>query len=406
LRIALIANNDRFVYHWRSGLIREIVRRGIHVTVLAPAGDYVEKIQALGAEFTSVPMARFLSPLSDLFLVPRLYRALRKGGFDIVHTMTIKPNVFGAIAAKLAGVETIVCLIAGAGFAFSDGKGLKKRFLRMLSSALYKLALGLCDRVWFQNPDDLHGFASKGIVSAEKAVLIRGSGVNLDEYSTGSVTPEERSALRKELQIPEGAHCVLMVVARMIGAKGISEYLEASALLREGNPDWYFILVAPPEDAGAPDAMPGHLIDEFRKDGRVRIIETFRHDIRVFEAISDIMALPSFYQEGVPRVLIEGLAMSMPLVTTDHPGCRETVEHGKNGFLVPTRDAGALARALGTLMGDEGMRLAFGKHSRVRAENEFGEKVVLKRIFSELYRIDKADAPPDQGEKPGRVEAA
>ncbi len=386
MQIALIANSDLAVYHWRAGLIKELLRQGMKVTVVVPDGKYVSKIEALGTQCLCIPINRFFSPLSDIRLLSCLYGVLRKGRFDLVHTMSIKPNVYGTIAAKLAGVKRVVCLLSGTGFAFADLPGLKQKLLRWFVILLYKCSLKMSDKVWFQNPDDLDYFLQQGMISKNKGVVIRGSGVDMEEYSQKAVSEDERTALRKELRIPGGARCVLMAVARMIRSKGICEFLESEAILRKKHPNWFFVLVAP-IDAGTPDAVSPEYIKQFEGVETVRIIDTFRHDIKVFEAISDIMVLPSFYPEGVPRVLIEGLAMSMPLVTTDRPGCRETVEHGKNGFLIPSRSRSDLVEALDRLMDDERMRIEFGKYSRLKAENEFGEKMVLSRVMSELYGI-------------------
>lgn len=386
MRIALIANSDLAVYHWRAGLIKELVRQGVEVTVIVPMGNYIDKIKLLGAQCICIPMNRFLSPVSDILLFPRLLRVLIKCRFDIVHTMSIKPNVYGTLAAKLAGVKRIVCLLSGTGFAFADIPGVKQKLLRWFVILLYRFSLKFSDKVWFQNPDDLDFFIRKRIVSKHKGLVIRGSGVDMEEYHQSTVSDEERSSLRKELRIPSEAHCVLMAVARMILSKGILEFLESEAILRESYPGWFFILVAP-LDAGTPDAVPLDEIKRFENISTIRIIKTFRHDIKVFEAISDIMVLPSFYPEGVPRVLIEGLAMSMPLITTDRPGCRETVEHGRNGFLIPAQNKTALVEALRLLMQDENKRRMFGKYSRLKGENEFGEKMVLSRVMSELYGI-------------------
>lgn len=385
MRIALIANNDLAVYHWRAGLIKELVRQGMEVTVVVPMGNYVDKIKDLGTQCVCVPMNRYFSPVSDILLLPRFFWLLRKGRFDLVHTMSIKPNIYGTIAAKLAGIKKVVCLLSGLGFAFTDIPGIKQKLLRWFASLLYRFALRICDKAWFQNPDDLEYFIKEGIIHRNKGVVIRGSGVDMVEYSQASVSEEERSSLRNELRIPSEAHCVLMVVSRMILSKGVIEFLESAAILGEKYPRWFFILVAP-VDAEAPDSVHCNDIERFKNIDTIRIIDTFRHDMKTFEAISDIMVLPSL-REGVPRALIEGLAMSMSLVTTDRPGCRETVEHGRNGFLVPAQNTTALTEALNLLMQDESKRREFGKYSRMKAEKEFGEKMVLNRVISEIYEI-------------------
>lgn len=386
MRIALIANSDLAVYHWRAGLVKELVRLGLEVTVIVPMGNYVHKIRDFGTQCICIPMNRFVSPISDIFLLPRLFGVLKKGKFDIVHTMSVKPNVYGTIAAKLAGVKRVVCLLSGTGFAFADIPGVKQKLLRWFVILLYRFSLKISDKVWFQNIDDLSYFKKKGIIGNKKGVVIRGSGIDMEEYSQRSVSKKERSLLRIELRIPTDAQCVLMIVARMILSKGVLEFLESAVNLSEKHPGWIFILVAP-VDPGTPNAVSRNDIMRFENIDSIRIIDTFRHDMKVFEAISDIMVLPSFYPEGVPRALIEGLAMSMPIITTDRPGCRETVEHERNGYLIPAQSKSDLIKALDRLMRDESKRIEFGKYSRFKAENEFCEKMVLRRVMSELYEI-------------------
>jgi N,N'-diacetylbacillosaminyl-diphospho-undecaprenol alpha-1,3-N-acetylgalactosaminyltransferase len=219
--------------------------------------------------------------------------------------------------------------------------------LRLPIFWLYRQALRLSDKTWFQNPDDFAYFVRKKLIPREKGIVIRSGGINPEEYSPASVSPGELEALRQELGVPAGAHCVLMVAARMIWSKGVRQFVEAAIALHEPYPHWYFIMVCP-DDPG-PDRVPKDYLVANRRD-RLMVIDTFRYDIIRFAALADIMVLPSFYREGVPRTLLEGLAMGKPIITTDHPGCREVVDEGRNGFLIPPRNSAALAEKLRQLM--------------------------------------------------------
>jgi len=176
-----------------------------------------------------------------------------------------------------------------------------------------------------------------------------------------------------------------MVTARLTWSKGVREFVEAASMLHGKYPNWYFVMVCP-KDQGSPDSVPEEYLESQRLE-RLIVIDTFRHDIKNFVALADIMALPSFYPEGVPRTLLEGLAMAKPIVTTDNQGCRETVENGKNGYLIPIRNSDLLAEKLDILMADQNIRAQFGQESRRKAENEFSESIVVGRVIREIYEL-------------------
>jgi len=387
MRLALVLNDDFSMYHFRGGLIRNLVKQGYEVSVIVPPGPFAGQLESLGARCLIVPMQRFISPLKDLLLIWRLFKVFKSNKFDLVHNMTIKPNIIGTFAAKLAGIPRIVCLVSGIGFIFADNLNASLTLLRWPIFWLYRQALHRSDKTWFQNPDDFEYFVRKRFIPRDKGVVIRSGGINPEEYSPARVTARELEALRDELGIPAEAHCVLMVAARMIWSKGVRQFVEAAAALHEQYPQWYFIMVCP-EDPG-PDSVPKDYLLANQRD-RLIVIDTFRYDIIKFMALADIVVLPSYYREGVPRTLMEGLVMGKPLITTDHPGCREVVDNGRNGYLIPTHNSAALADKLRLLMDNPENRLKFGQHSRWKAENEFSESLVVGRIIRELYEISPA----------------
>jgi N,N'-diacetylbacillosaminyl-diphospho-undecaprenol alpha-1,3-N-acetylgalactosaminyltransferase len=388
VRIGLVLNDDFSMYHFRGGLIRELIRRDHEVCTIVPPGRYGRLLAELGARCIYVPMHRFISPVKDISLFWKLYQIFRSEQFDIVHTMTIKPNIYGMFAARLAGVRRKVCLVSGSGFLFLDEPQSKIAKWRSFVTLLYKAGMALSDCVWFQNPDDMRLFTDRRLASKEKSILIKSGGINLEEYSPNSVDPGEIERLKDALGLPGAAPLVLMVSARMIWSKGVREYIEAVRKLHDRHREWYFLMICP-KDNGSPDSVPAAYI-KANKAERLIVIDTFVHDIKKYIGLADILVLPSYYPEGVPRVLLEGLAMAKPIVTTDHPGCRETVREGENGFLIPVKNSAKLAEKLEWLMRDGVMRKRFGSKSRERAEQEFDESLVVKRILSELYglRID------------------
>jgi N,N'-diacetylbacillosaminyl-diphospho-undecaprenol alpha-1,3-N-acetylgalactosaminyltransferase len=385
MKVALVLNDDFSMYHFRGGLIKTLVGKGLDVSVIVPPGTYAGKLESLGARCLNVNIKRFLSPLNDLLLLWNLYSIFRSARFDLVHNMTVKPNIYGTIAARLARTARVVCLVSGSGFLFGHPSVGTGTVLRRLTMFLYAIALRLANKTWFQNSEDFDMFVHRGLIRPAKGVVIRSGGINVDEYRPGAVSKSSQEALRKELNIPPQAKMVLMVAARLIWSKGVKEFVEGARSLQDTHPDWFFVMVCP-RDPASPDSVPEEYLMS-NTLARLIVVDEFRDDIKTFEAMSDIMVLPSYYPEGVPRTLLEGLAMAKPIVTTDNQGCREVVEEGRNGFLAPVRDSRALALRLSELMTDPEKRERFGRESRLKAESEFSEEIVVKRIMRELYEI-------------------
>jgi N,N'-diacetylbacillosaminyl-diphospho-undecaprenol alpha-1,3-N-acetylgalactosaminyltransferase len=386
MKIALILNDDFSMWHFRGGLIESLVSKGMEVCVIVPPGSYLSKLEAMGARCIPIAMNRFITPLQDLKLLSQLYCIFKAEQFDLVHNMTIKPNIFGTIAAKLAGIPRIVCLVSGIGYVFSnDIESTEKKIVRTIATFLYKVSLSISDKTWFQNKDDLDLFIEKNIIKRNKGIVIRSGGINLTEFSLSKVNPALLEKLRSEFHLKENSKCVVMVAARLIWSKGVREFIEASEILKSAYPDWLFIMVCP-QDPGSPDSVPKEYIDTHQSDNLI-VIDSFREDIKNIIALADIMVLVSYYREGVPRTLLEGLSMSKPIITSNSVGCKEVVEDGKNGFLVPVKDSKELAEKLKFLMDNESKRSLFGKYSREIAKNYFDETIVVNRILTELYEI-------------------
>lgn len=386
MRIALVLNDNFSMWHFRKGLIRTLCEEGHDVFTVTPDGSYVANLESLGARHRSVPMYRFVGPLSDIAMLWHLYRTFRRERIELVHNMTVKPTIYGAVAARLACVRTVVALVSGVGLPFMSGGGWRRHLLRFSVTTMYRIAFALTDKVWFQNADDLAFFVTLGLLPAHKTVLIRGSGVNIDEFNTDSVSAGELTALRAELGVRDGATTVMMVVARLIWSKGVKEFVESAALLAEELPSARFCLVGPYEPEH-PDAIAPDYLDSMR-GVNLFAYPKFRDDVRELLAVGDIVVLPSYFREGVPRVLLEALALGKPIVTTDHPGCRETVENGVNGWLVPPKDSRALADALASLIRDSGLRQRFSQNSRRKAEQEFDERAVVGGVMAQLYGLE------------------
>lgn len=385
LRICLILNDAFSMLQFRGGLISYLLGHGFDVTLIVPPDDeYVPKLRALGVRVVEMPMARFISPLSDAILLMRLIRFFLSNRFDIVHTMTLKPNLYIAPVARACGVPRVVGLVSGAGFLFSES-GRQAHPLLSRLVALFLRGSFLCmQKIWFQNADDLAHFVEYGICKEEKGVVIRSGGIDLEHYHPSRSCEPLRTRKRRELGVPEDCGIVLMGAARFIETKGVGEFADAARALLPAHGDWRFLLVAP-DDPGSPDSLD-------RRDKRFQvhglIIPTgFRSDLDELIAASDIVVLPSYYPEGVPRFLLEGLASGKPIVTTLSTGCRETVEDGENGFLVKPGEVEALSTAIEKLMEDPALREQFGRASRVKAENEFSQDYVCEQLLKTVYGV-------------------
>jgi glycosyltransferase involved in cell wall biosynthesis len=325
------------------------------------------------------PLHARVSPLDDArgFLeLARIFRAARP---RVVHAFDTKAGVWGCLAARAAGVPVALGTVNGLGFLFRDDTW-KRRLLATTYRVLQRLACRASNATVFQNPDDAEVFVARRLVRPERVVLVPGSGVRTDELDPKRFDPTVRERLRTELGLAPGDVMVTMVT-RVIRSKGVLELLAAARALRASHPRARFVLVG----AHEPESMDRLEPEELRALEAELIWLGRRGDVPALLAASDAMAFPSGYGEGIPRVLLEAAAMALPIVTTDAPGCREVVEPGRSGFLVPIGDADGLARALGRLAEDAELRRRLGAAARERAVARFDLAVVAERT-RELYR--------------------
>jgi glycosyltransferase involved in cell wall biosynthesis len=320
-----------------------------------------------------------VSPLDDaraFFALARIFRTERP---RIVHAFDTKAGVWGCLAARLAGVPIAVGTVNGLGFLFRR-ETWRRRLLSTSYQALQALACAASSATVFQNPDDARAFVEAGMAKREKVVLVPGSGVRTDRLDPRRFGPAARARLRGALGI-EASDVAVIMVTRVIRSKGVLDLLAAARALRATRPHVRFLLVG----AHEPESMD-RLSDAELEGLRRELVWTGpRDDVPALLAASDVMAFPSGYGEGIPRVLLEAASMALPIVTTDAPGCREVVEPGVNGLLVPIGDAAALAAAVERLAVDPALRQRFGENARERAIARFDLGVVAERTRV-LYR--------------------
>jgi glycosyltransferase involved in cell wall biosynthesis len=328
-------------------------------------------------------------PFADLRALFALGRMLRRFRPHIVHAFDAKPGVYGCLAAARAGVPVIVNTVPGLGSLYVDG-GLRRRALRAVYECLQGLASRRADRTTFQNLEDKEEFVACGIVPAGRTALIPGSGVRTDLFDPAILSEEDRRRVRSSLGVPADTLLVTMV-ARVIRTKGVAEFVAAARDVGRHFPKSRFLLVGAPDPASV-DRFPPVELAEF---ARAVLWPGTCRDVRGVLAASDLFVLPSYLREGIPRALLEAAAMALPLITTDTPGCKEVVEDGVNGFLVPVRDSAALAQAIDLLLRRPDLRREFGPRSRRLAVERFDLSVVAARtrvLYQELLARE-APAP-------------
>lgn len=381
--IVFLSHIDINLYLFRLSLMKRLLEKGWRVTALVPEGKYSHLFEKEGITHEHYSVKRDgMNPLTECIVISRLYRKLRALRPDLMHSFTMKPNIYGAISGRLAGVPRIVNSVTGLGSFFIDPETIAPIGRALFQ--LYRVSCRLSDAVIFQNRDDLAFFLRHRIAPERKCQVIRGSGVDLTKFSRSRFTQTDREMVRSTLGISEDA-VVVTLVTRLIWDKGIREFCEAARMIRERlGEKAVFLLVGDFYD-GNPKAVPPSYVETMSRSGDV-VFAGWRNDIPAVLHCSDIVTLPS-YREGLPVSLQEALAMGIPVVTADVPGCRETVENGINGLLVPPRDPSALATAIEELIENRELRSAMGRKGREKAEREFDVHHIVQQHLDLYERV-------------------
>jgi glycosyltransferase involved in cell wall biosynthesis len=350
------------------------VAAGHRVVAAAPfAGEAeAEAVAALGADPRTVALERHsMGPLANLAYAAAVRRLIDEVRPDVFLAYTAKPVVWGAPAARAAGVPVVAALITGLGYAFTEGAELKRRVAKAVLGALYRRALGKCDQVIFQNPDDLATFRALGIVGQKTpTAVVNGSGIDLARFSP-TPAPDEPSFL---------------MIARLLRDKGVREYAAASLALKKRHPAVCFRLAGYLDPS--PDSITRAELDGWVAGGLEFLGELA--DVRPALSAASCYVLPS-YREGTPRTVLEAMAMGRAIITTDAPGCRETVVEGENGFLVPPREIKGLELAMERMIKGSVERQAMGRASRALAERKYDVRAVNREMMR-LLKLPRASS--------------
>lgn len=407
-RVVIALNLAWNLVNFRAGLIRALVAEGYEVVAVAPDDEYAPRLAALGCRFVPLPMDnQGTHPGRDLLLLWRFLRMLRRERPVVYLGYTVKPNVYGSLAAHGLGIP-VVNNIAGLGAVF-----IRDSVVTRVVRGLYRLALARSRRVFFQNDEDLRLFVEGGLVRPEVTGRVPGSGIDLGRFVAVGLPGGDLSGAPALSPYPSpasgrgesgGERIRFLLIARMLWDKGVGEYVAAARSLRQRYPDAEFCLLGF-LDVQNPAAISRAQMDAWVAEGVVTYLGV-SDDVREQIAEADCVVLPS-YREGTPRTLLEAAAMARPLVATDAVGCREVVDDGVNGYLCRVKDADDLAERMERMIGlSHEERTAMGLRGREKVEREFDERFVidayLKAIREACGEASESAAAPNLNPRTGR----
>ncbi len=368
--VLMVAGFPDSILKFRGGLIDEFLRRGIDLHIAAPnlsASSAIGRaLLAKGVTLHEIPLSRVgMNPIADLRTFLFLCLMIRRVKPTLLLAYTIKPVIYGLLAGRFSGVSNRNALITGLGYAFQGDRERERSSVRMLVQALYGFALRGANKVFFQNPDDAALFLSKGILQDDGAsCVVNGSGIDTDEFVVAPVPFQSR----------------FLLIARLLGNKGVREYVEAAKYLKARYSNVVFELVGWIDEN--PDAVSHHELDFWVSSGVIKFSGKLE-DVRPAIERSSVYVLPS-YREGTPRTVLEAMSMGRAIITTDAPGCRETVIDGDNGFLVPVKSVDALVEAMTRFIEDPDLAVRMGKRSREIAVEKYDVHKVNAVMLKEM----------------------
>lgn len=361
-KVAFVANSSWYIYNLRLGVIKALQQSRVQVTVIAPSDAYTPKLLANDCHFISLKMDnKGVNPLRDLALFHRFYKIFKTNFFDYVFTYTIKPNIYGAVAANLCKINNTI-ILSGRGYSF-----LRDSWLNYLVRKLYQFSTRFSQQIWFVNSDDRALFIQSKLVKPEKCKLLPGEGIN-----TAHFIPRAKKYNCETINF--------LFSGRLIWSKGVGLYIEAAEYIQKKYPSTKFVLLGY-FGVQNPDAVSEKQIEAWHESGIVDY-QGFTHDVRPFLANTDCFVLPSYYGEGTPRSLLEAASMEIPIITTNSVGCREVVKHGVNGFLCTPKSKESLIEKMELFLSQtEEKRLDMGRMGRLMAKEHFHEKYVIKHYL-------------------------
>ena len=370
-----LSHLDLNLFLFRTPIMKILQKKGHKVYAICPKGDKNQALKDYGFDVINFEIERkSLNPFSEKKAINSIYNAIKNLKIDILHTFTAKPNIYGTMAGRRAGIPIIFNLVEGLG-SFYTKDTYKYKLVRFMMEHLYKKAFDISNGCIFVNNDDPNYMIKKNIIKQENVKIIKSVGVDSQKFCIDNYSEEKLKKLKKENFLDE--RIVILMVARAIWDKGIKEYYDAAKIIKRDYENVEFLLVGPTDNGNLSCAS-----EEFLTSGYVKWLG-HRDDIVDLTAISDIYVLPS-YREGLPATLMEAASMSKPIVTTDTVGCRDVVIDGENGFLVPIKNTEQLIKKITTLILNKSLRSQMGLLGRKKVEKEFDVHKVVDQ-YMEYY---------------------
>ncbi len=367
-KICIVGGYAPSIINFRKDLIIELLKKSeVYVCVPFFSLALTLEIESLGAHVIDIKLkTNSIGPASNILYMLCLFKVFRKIKPTHILTYTIKPVIWGSFAAKLAGIKNINAMITGLGYSFTDTSSFKRQMIHRVVCVLYKLTLSVNNTVFFQNHDDQVLFCNKKIIKNTKSVVIPGSGVNLEYFYNSPSYPKK---------------ITFLMIGRLLKDKGIYEYIEAAKKIKAIYPNVDFNLVGWIDSN--PSSVSSNELAEWNSTGAINFLG-YQEDVRASLGSASVFVLPS-YREGMPRSVLEAMSMGRPVITTDAPGCRDTVIHGENGFLVPVKDVNSLVVSMQKFIENPAIIAIFGKKSREMAVSKYDVRIVNDQIISEIY---------------------
>lgn len=359
------------------------ISQGFEVEAVCAPGQDVDILRNQGYTIHTLPISREINPIANLSNILQLKKLMKTGQYDLVHVHTPIAAVLGRIAAKLAGVPRIV--YTAHGFPFHDQSS---KFLYGFYFNLEKLSALLSDKILSQSYEDVKTACQKGLCPPHKIEYL-GNGIDVERFSRQRLNLDHQRSLRQSLGIPDTAKIILGTIGRLTYKKGSSFLVEAIAQLVQDYPYLHTVIIGG-EVKGDPAPFQTKLLQRIQSLNLQNHITLtgYRQDTPELLGLLDIFTLPTFTHEGMPRSILEAMAMELPVVATDIRGCREEVIHGKTGLIVPARDSKSLAMAFKNLIDQPEMRRKFGEAARIRVQKEFDESLVFERLKKVLFDLN------------------
>ena len=359
-----VANTSWYLYNFRHGIIERLIKDGYRVQILSPEDKYSQNLVEMGCDFHHIETdGKTKNPLKDLGLLINYRKSFKDLKPDMIFNSTIKPNIYGSIAAATLKID-VINNVSGLGNVFINNNLTTK-----LVKIMYKIAFRTPKKVFFQNNEDMQLFLDNKLLKKEVCDRLPGSGVNIEKFRPMDKTPSE--------------NIKFLLIARMLWDKGIGEYVEAARVLKTKYNNLEFQLLGH-LNFDNPTAISKDQMDEWVREGVVNYLG-LSDDVREQIKESDCVVLPSAYREGVPKTLIEAAAMEKPIITTDNVGCRDIVDHEYNGFLCKPKNSGSLIRKIERFLNlKDQEKIKLGRNGREKVKKEFDEKIVIEKYLKAI----------------------